>query len=689
MGICFSILCSALVAAANQSEIRSCADVLALVRQPPNDGLTVRLCGTVTYDKCPTIPVLSLEDATGAILLRCNDNPPLKAGMQVEVRVSVSPEGTLSTGASAVRTTGRGAVPVPAVISGPDFVAGRHACRPVTLTGVLREAFRDELDEKYVYFVLNADGASVPGAFLSSDPEDLVALRARIGQRVRITGLCDALDSGQRYHAGNLMLLKGLESFGTLEGPDYDPFSAPSVSELHRRRAADIAALGRYRADGRVLAVWEGRRFLLRTKSGDCITVETTGGRLPACDDRVTAVGFPASDLFHVILTGAMWRSADIALPPEAPPETLTSEQLYEASGRHQSINALLHGRLVRLSGRATPADDGKSLLVTDEHGSVRVLLGPKAFADVEDGCHVDVTGVCLLDAEQWTPENVFPRARGIVVIARTPNGVVITSRPARWTYAQIAAALCTLLVLVLGSACLNIVLRRLVRRRERELEQQIIARVESDLKLHERTRLAVELHDTVSQNLTGVAMELRAVGRIAATEPSGIPDRLALAQRTLDGCRAELRNCLWDLRHDALEQTDLDAAIRCTLAPHLGKAELTVRFAVPRELFTDKTLHAILCILRELAINAVRHGGARHLRIAGGIDGEILRFSLREDGCGFDPEAAPGIEQGHFGLQGLRERADALGGTFEIRSEPGRGSRAVVSIVLPRKEPS
>lgn len=665
----------------------TCADLLAFVRKPPADNLSLRLHGTVTYDKSPTVPVLALEDNTGAILLRCNDQPPIKAGMQVDVTVAVTTAGYLSTGASAIRITGRSAVPTLPTVSGPDFVAGNYNCRPVSMTGVLREVFRDELDENYIYFVLNADGVSVPGVFQTKNPGDLAALRVRIGRRVSVTGLCDALDSGLRYHAGSLLVLNGPDDVRSLEGPNYDPFAVPPVSKLHRRRAADIAALGRHRADGRVVAVWGTRRFLLRTESGDCLTVETTGDRLPACGDMVSAVGFPTSDLFHVNLIGARWRPSDLKMPPEESPERITADRLMEDNGHRRSIKALLHGRLVKLSGRATRTDDGEALLVTDEHGSVRVLPGPEGLSGVADGCLVDVTGVCLLDAERWTPENVFPRARGIVIVARSPGGIVVTAWPAWWTNTQLAVTLGALLCLILVSVCLNVGLKRLVRRRELELENQIVARVESDLKLHERTRLAVELHDTVSQNLTGVAMELRAVERAAAKSPPEIAGRLSLAQRTLDGCREELRNCLWDLRHDALEQADFDEAIRCTLAPHLGAAELTVRFAVSRDLFTDKTAHAILSILRELTVNAVRHGGAKHLRVAGGIDGDVLRFSLREDGCGFVPEDAPGIEQGHFGLQGLRERSEALGGSFSIDSAPGKGSRAVVSIALPRKE--
>ena len=218
-----------------------------------------------------------------------------------------------------------------------------------------------------------------------------------------------------------------------------------------------------------------------------------------------------------------------------------------------------------------------------------------------------------------------------------------------------------------------NIALQRLSERRGRELADSAIAKAESDLKVFERTRLAVELHDSVAQNLTGASLALRG-------------KNYELAAQTLDSCRKDLRNCLWDLRNLTLDDGDINAAIRKTLAPHVGTAALTVRFSVPRERFTDNTTHAILRILRELATNAVRHGRATAIRIAGSIEGDRLLFSVRDDGCGFDPTAAPGMEEGHFGLQGIRDRVDALEGNVTIDSARGKGTKVTVSLHVPQE---
>ena len=151
----------------------------------------------------------------------------------------------------------------------------------------------------------------------------------------------------------------------------------------------------------------------------------------------------------------------------------------------------------------------------------------------------------------------------------------------------------------------------------------------------------------------------------------------------TLDSCRAELRNCIWDLHNQALDQTSIEEAIRRTLEPHLGDARLLLHFNVPRTRFTDNTIHTVLRIIRELAINAVRHGHAAEIRVDGRLVDGRLTFSVRDDGVGFDPSLAPGMEQGHFGLEGIRDRTALLNGSLAVDSAPGKGASATVSLDL------
>ncbi len=155
-----------------------------------------------------------------------------------------------------------------------------------------------------------------------------------------------------------------------------------------------------------------------------------------------------------------------------------------------------------------------------------------------------------------------------------------------------------------------------------------------------------------------------------------------------LNACRTELRQCLFDLRSDTLEEKDFSEAIRKTLDQIDGDAAIAVDFDVPRDLFPDTTAHAILAIVRELAGNAIRHGKATEVKVGGAIKDGRITFSVRDNGKGFDPANCAGPLEGHFGLAGIRNRIEKLGGTFAIDSAPGAGAKAIVTIPLPATHP-
>ena len=95
---------------------------------------------------------------------------------------------------------------------------------------------------------------------------------------------------------------------------------------------------------------------------------------------------------------------------------------------------------------------------------------------------------------------------------------------------------------------------------------------------------------------------------------------------------------------------------------------------------------HNLLRILRELASNAVRHGHAAKIRVAGAVENGNLLVSVSDNGCGFDIAEAPGIDQGHFGLEGISERIETMGGSFTLESSPGHGCRAVIRMPVPKE---
>ena len=173
-----------------------------------------------------------------------------------------------------------------------------------------------------------------------------------------------------------------------------------------------------------------------------------------------------------------------------------------------------------------------------------------------------------------------------------------------------------------------------LVERRGRELLKERTTRDEAELKKAERTRLAVELHDALSQNLTGIALQLDAAELTAEKNNGSDLPHLRKIRIMMQSCRDNLKNCLWDLRNLAIDQPFLSDSIRMTLSPVVGATELSIDFPVRTRNLSDNIIHAILCMIRELAVNAVRHGKATHIDIHGWLSAAGIGFTVKDDGC-------------------------------------------------------
>ena len=270
----------------------------------------------------------------------------------------------------------------------------------------------------------------------------------------------------------------------------------------------------------------------------------------------------------------------------------------------------------------------------------------------------------------------------GRMILIDGAAAIDVLRRPSWWTRRKVLSAFAILgAALALALAWVR-ALRIAAERRSQELVGEKVAHAQAESRVGERTRLAIELHDAISQNITGIALQVNAALRLADGDAAKTRHLLTLASTSLLSCRQELRNCLWDLRNQALDAPDMDEAIRQTLRPHLGDARLFVRFNVSRDKLSDDAAYAALRIIRELVSNAIRHGRATEIRIAGvALEGGRLMFSVRDNGSGFDPDRVPGSAQGHFGLQGIRERLRRLQGTLEVRSSPKHGTKATVSL--------
>jgi signal transduction histidine kinase len=192
-----------------------------------------------------------------------------------------------------------------------------------------------------------------------------------------------------------------------------------------------------------------------------------------------------------------------------------------------------------------------------------------------------------------------------------------------------------------------------------------------------ERTRMARELHDTFSQGYTALAVQLEAATRRLAGSPEKARLNLDQARMLVRDGLTDARRAVWALRPQPLEGGDLASALT-EIAGRLG-AEAPVEVRVegePRRLAEDLEI-ALLRIGQEALTNAFKHAQAHRIQLTVRY-GEQIELRVADDGRGFAGERPP---EGHFGLRGIRERVDALGGQLHVRSGIGEGTELTVQV--------
>ena len=654
---------------------------------------------TVTFPCEGKCRVFTAEDETGPVVLRevstwpkkLEPLPVLHRGDKIHAIGYIVRHDTVETSMAEVKSLQLlSHVSLPPIAETParHLLDPKLQDRPVRLRGMVRDAFHDEIDAYWNYIVLSSGGETIYATF-TTDGSDIERLRSIIGAEVTVEGFNSSFNNGNRRMIGNQLYTLGWNSIQIVKPAPEDPYDVPLLDNTRNTSAAIASGIGRRRISGRVIAVWHGDRFLLRTiDNARIVRVDLAERSPPKYGQCVEAAGMPETDLYRLNLSRAKWRESTAKTEAEPEAKEVTAKDLTTSIWGGKGLQTDYHGSAIRMKGivrsMSSPNGDGRLTIECDRRTvPVDASACPEAFNGVEIGCTISAAGICIMECENWRPNAPFPHIEGFSIVVRTPDDIRILSRPPWWTPARLMTVIGTLVAALAGIFIWNRTLNRRAEQRGRELADEKLAHVTSDLKVYERTRLAVELHDSLSQNLTGVSLAIRAANKLADTDPCGMRRSLDLAAKSLDSCREELRNCLWDLRNQTLEEASMDEAILQTLKPHVGNAKLTVRFNVPRERLSDNTAHAILRIARELASNAIRHGNASEIKVAGAIGGERLLFSVADNGCGFDPERRPTVADGHFGLQGIYDRVDSLEGDFAIDSSPGKGTKATISIRL------
>jgi signal transduction histidine kinase len=357
--------------------------------------------------------------------------------------------------------------------------------------------------------------------------------------------------------------------------------------------------------------------------------------------------------------------------PPPAPEPFVASAT---RSSREQCELVRLAAELIDI----TPQRES-TLLRCQVDGTVFDAFLAAPYQPVEDllpGMKLQLAGICELMS---THPLIIPRnATAFRILLRDPQDIVILVHEPWWNEQRAAWILAALGILALAIAAWAGALQLMVRRQAGVIARQ----AEQKATLEERQRIARDLHDTLEQELVGVTMLLDTTSaRLNEEQHSLATQPLHLARRLLRRAREESRSTIRELRSVTLEQRGLAAALDELLRP-LAEANGVTRFSMevtgkPRRLPGTVETH-LLRIAQEAVANAARHAQAQNIQLHLSYD-DPLTLEVKDDGQGFDPSQP--TTSGHFGLSGMRERADKVSGTLTLTSALGKGTTVTLQL--------
>ena len=212
-----------------------------------------------------------------------------------------------------------------------------------------------------------------------------------------------------------------------------------------------------------------------------------------------------------------------------------------------------------------------------------------------------------------------------------------------------------------------------------RELAARAAA-IEQLTESRERNRLARELHDTLAHTLTGVSVQLQALGRLLASDPAAAQVQLKAVQSTVREGIGAARRAIQALRATPLTDLGLGEALRHLCRAYAERLGIVFDCQIEEVGVLEPAVEQAIYRTTEAAFaNIERHAGATQVTVRLAATGNAFRLTVRDDGVGFDPAQ---VAADRYGLAGMHERAEAIGARLAVRSKPGLGTTVELSFV-------
>jgi signal transduction histidine kinase len=655
-------------------------DIRALSQDAGGLGYPVRIRGTVThFDEVQHMTLIVHDGSFGQFVADPAD--PGKLGTWAELRQGdlIEIEGRTVRGGfapnvepSRVRKLGRGVVPPGRTIAYSAMLSGRHDCDYVGVVGVIQRAWLSSDPKSHVMF---ADVAIEDGVVRAAfwDYSTAADLTRFVDARVQLRGNIGTIFGRTEQLRGVSLFAGRMKDLVVLEPPP-DPLTLP---------ARPIGKIFNYSWAGEV-----NRRIHVR----GVVTARTSGVPVVMND-------FTTSATFRYVVNVVYVKdeTGGVRIETEQLPQVLPGD-LVEAAGFAAVTpgRPILRNAVFKVAGRGdepAPLDIASDNVLTPDHDAELVRMDAELLSILTGSTERifvlrvgDTVFDAGLDISQASESNAAVRPGSLLSVTgvysyqggpppsfrlflRSERDVTVLSFAPWWTLRHTAVMAA---IVVLGAG-ISAFWMRAIARRKRQQYQAV---------LNERTRVARELHDTVEQGLAGIALQLEAVAGSFHTAPEVARQSLDVARQMLRYSLEETRRSVMDLRSQALESRDLAGALE-SLARQMTintRALAEVRVTGAPQRLDAAEEHHLLRIGLEALTNALKHGGATRIDIELRFAPDGTNLIVSDNGQGL--ESADRTTAGaHFGLQGVRERVDKLGGLLDIDSKPGEGTRLAVMV--------
>src|SRR5262249_46385166 len=205
-----------------------------------------------------------------------------------------------------------------------------------------------------------------------------------------------------------------------------------------------------------------------------------------------------------------------------------------------------------------------------------------------------------------------------------------------------------------------------------------------------ERTRIARELHDTLLQGLVGIAFQFDGISQQLVSSPDGALKRIAALREHVQLYIKETRWAIWALRSPITAEYDLPVLLERMSTRLLSDTDVNVTFTTTgsRRTLSESMQQQILRITHEAIMNVVRHARATILTVELDYQESSLRLHISDNGVGFATSPQMNAGQERWGLLTMRERAEQIDATLNIRTDTGSGTEITLVVPFDSKTP-